>query len=154
MYLSRETILTISLEIERKGIDFYRKMKERFDDDFLDYLIDQEKDHIRTFNELFAADSGKIKTERFETTTIDDDFIAAAYAGTEVFGAIDPKGIPETQLFDIAMEMEKNSILFYGELVETLGEKFKDEAALITALREEEKKHLRTLVDKKKALTA
>lgn len=152
MYLSKATILHISLEIERRGIDFYTAMKKRIADGFLDYLIEQEKSHIRIFTELFSKDSGTVTADRFETPYLDDDFLVAAYADTEVFGAADPESVSALQMFDIAIEMEKNSILFYGELVESLGEEFATEAALLGKLRDEEKKHLRTLVEKKKAL--
>ena len=109
MYLSKATILHISLEIERRGIAFYTAMKKRITGDFLDYLIEQEKAHIRTFNELFSQDSGTVTADRFETPHLDDDFLVAAYGDTEVFGATDPDSVSPPQLFDIAIEMEKNS---------------------------------------------
>lgn len=152
MYLSRETILTLSLEIERKGIEFYTAMKKRTPDAFLDYLIEQEHEHIEVFKNLFDRDRGAVRQERFENPHMDDDFLIAAYAETEVFARVDPATAELAELYDIAIAMEKNSIVFYGDLIETLGERFKEEAALVEGIRQEERKHLRDLVEKKRAL--
>ena len=153
MYISRTTILGIALAIEQHGIDFYTRVKARLADPLLDFLIGAEKMHIRTLNGIFGKDTGSIQQERFEVPHLDDDYLIAAFAGTEVFAKADPETVSKADLYATAVEMEKDSILFYRELVDALAERFPAEADLVRAVEREEREHLRLLAAKKRELT-
>ena len=152
MHLSRAVIHDISVRIERKGIEFYKAMKERVDDDFIDFMIEQEQQHIRVFSDIFGADRGEADEEPFLRDYMDDSYLAAAYADTEVFALVDPKTVEADKLYDVAISMEKNSLLFYTELIDGLQERYQAEIDLIKRIRDEEKEHLRMLVRKKMSL--
>ncbi len=152
MYLSAEAILNVSLAIERKAIEFYNQVRHRIDSELLDQLISEEKEHIRIFESIFDAKFGKLAGQRFKNPYMDDNLLAAAYAETEILGDFDPDEVEESQLFDIAVTIEKNAVLFYSDLIETIGDGCPDEQALLREMREEERRHLKVLVERKKAL--
>ncbi|OPZ29576.1 MAG: Rubrerythrin [Lentisphaerae bacterium ADurb.BinA184] len=145
MSITRATILQIALAIENKGIAFYSAAARRFADPLIEWLIGEEKRHIRVFQGIFGQDGGRIREERFEVPHLDDDYLVAAFAGTEVFGKADPAALSQAELFGVAVEMEKNSILFYRELSDALPERFAAEIEMLRQIESEEHEHLRRL---------
>ena len=112
--------------------------------------MDGFKNHIRTFEAIFDKDKGRIREERFEVPHLDDDYLVAAFAGTEVFGKADPSSLDPRDTYAVAVEMEKNSVLFYRELVDALAGKFAAEAKLLKEIEREEREHLRRLAARKR----
>jgi rubrerythrin len=64
-----------------------------------------------------------------------------------------PKTVDTTKLYDMAIAMEKSSLLFYTELIDGMSDRYQSEIDLIKGIRDEEKKHLQMLVKKKIALS-
>jgi len=52
-----ETVFSIAIAMEGKGIEVYRALQKRFQTDFLTSMVEDEKRHIRRFQELFDADT-------------------------------------------------------------------------------------------------
>ena len=149
MYLSLPVVLEIAQGIERKGIEIYQQMKDRFDDPLLDYLIAQEKEHIRVFHDLFARAPSASTKETIEIPHLDEDYLAAAYANTEIFGQVKPAHVPAKDLFPMAVVMEKESIRFYLELLAEIPEQFHEQRTLVHRIAGEERQHLRKLLARK-----
>lgn len=153
MYLSMTAVLDIAQGIERKGIEVYRLMKERFGDPFLDYLIAQEENHIRTFGKLFSTEGLAAPKNGFETQHLDEDYLAAAYADTELFGQVKPTRMRAANLFPLAVSMEKNSLRFYLELLDEIPDRLQAQRELVRRIAGEERQHLRDLLAKQGSFT-
>ena len=154
MNLPLTVVLQIAQGIECKGIDVYRQMKDRFGDPLLDLLIEQEQAHIRVFHDLFEMSKTGPLANGLETTNLDADYLAAAYANVEVFGQVDPNQVLPQGLFALAVSMEKESIRFYLELLEELPERCPDQRTLVRRLANEERQHLRTLLARRDLFSA
>jgi rubrerythrin len=153
MYLSLAVVLEIALGMERKGIEVYERMKERAGGGaVLDYLIEQEHNHIRVFRELFARGKSGTAEETMETPHLDEDYLAAAYANTEVFARVHAPDATPHGLYELALAAEKESIRFYLELAEEMPERFARQRDLLRTIADEERGHLRTLLVQKDAL--
>mgnify|MGYP006291742833 CR=1 FL=1 len=151
MIISAEAILGIAVAIENNGIEFYEKAGKTVDDaSFLDFLIEEEKRHIEVFQDLFAQ-GGKLGQIQLDHPHLDEEALIAAYAETEVFGRESADDLGPEALIDVGIRMEKNSILFYSELIDLVDAKHQDEAKLLRQIREEERKHLKLFLDKKRA---
>ena len=153
MNLSLAVVLGIAQGIERKGIEVYQQMKGHFNDPLLDYLIEQEGHHIRVFQELFKTGLATSREQTMETPHLDEDYLMAAYANTEIFGQVRPTRVSAKGLFPLAVSLEKESIRFYLELVDEMPERFEHERELLRKIAGEERQHLRTLLAKKEAFT-
>jgi rubrerythrin len=153
MHISRAVIYDIAVRIERNGIEFYKAMKERVDDDFIDFMIEEEKQHIRVFTDIFQADAAKAD-ESMLGDYMDESMLAAAYADTSVFALVDPKTADTNALYALAISMEKNALLFYSELIAGMPESYQEDIKLLKGIRDEEKKHLLMLIEAKSKLSA
>lgn len=155
MYLALPVVMEIAVGIERKGIEVYRELKRKTDNPILDYLIGQEQNHIRAFQAMFTAEAvGASAEEGFEMPHLDEDYLAAAYANTDVFGRVQPVDVPPEGLFSMAVQMEKESMRFYLELLSELPERLERQRALSRRLADEERQHLCDLLAEKAALLA
>lgn len=152
MRLSLAVLLDIAVGIELKGIEVYEQLKQRTGSTLLDHLITQERNHIRVFQKLFSNERAVGPEETLETPHLDEDYLADAYASTEVFGAVKPANAPVNSLFALAVAMEKESIRFYLELLDELPEPFERPRALLRQIVDEERHHLRDLLAKKESL--
>ncbi|HKL22695.1 MAG TPA: hypothetical protein VJ904_12890 [Tichowtungia sp.] len=146
MNLSRTAVLNIALEIERHGIELYEQIRKKNGDrELLDWLIEQEKAHIKVFHNLFDA-GGAVHEDQFNATHLNDDMLAAAYGSTELFAKINPDSALK-DLYATALALEKDSVLFYAELIDLIGNDYPAEAELLTKIRAEEQKHIHALVE-------
>jgi len=152
MHISRGTIHEISVKIERNGIEFYKAMKEKVNDEFIDFMIEEEKKHIKVFTDIFGS-GDREGAEPLLADYMDESMLASAYADTTVFSLVDPKTVTAEGLYSMAIMMEKSSILFYTELVEGMPERYQEEIGLLKSIRAEEKKHLMMLLEAKSKLT-
>jgi rubrerythrin len=145
MNLTKTAILNIALEIERHGIELYEQIREKNGDrELLDWLIDQEKAHIKIFHNLFDA-GGAVHEDLFNSTHLNDDMLAAAYGNTELFAKISSDSALK-DLYATALALEKDSVIFYTELIDLIGSGYPAEADLLKKIRGEEQKHIHALV--------
>ncbi len=153
-------ILEMAEEIERNGAKFYRQAAKNTSDkktkQMLLDMADMEDEHLKTFQNMKALLSDKEKG----WTTFDPDDMSALYLqamadarGSE--GKISPtKELSgnETvkEIFEIALNSEKESVLFYFGLKESVPPRAgKDK---VTAIIKEELAHITTLLNKLNSL--
>jgi len=158
VHFSGKEVLEMAVKIEENGLKFYneagratnsRELKELFET-----LADEEESHIETFNELrkLAGDTGNEGFDPYLQEAVD---YLRALADTEVFtnselGAqLAEKVTGEADALDYAIDMEKDSLLFYYELQKMIREKDRD---VLEQLIEQEKDHVSKLRSLKKKL--
>lgn len=150
MILSSEAVLNIGLGIEQKGIEIYEQIKQEIGNGKTDFLIGQEKEHIEKFKQLFAEDSELFKSPDIDIGHLDEDYLTSAYVETSIFGNLDVSKVDPENLLDTAISMEKESILFYGDLISWVPHGHASQRALLNDLRKEERKHLVTVTELKR----
>jgi len=115
-----DEVFEIAEEIERNGARFYRKAAELTDDagaaELLRGLATMEDQHLETFRELRGAGPSG-------APALDLDGPVAPYLGEVVGGRVfdyrsDPTawlegGVDTLQILDRAIQMEKDSVVFY-----------------------------------------
>ena len=156
--LSGGEIFSLAMEVEKSGYAFYKTVADSTSNSTLkqlfDFLADQEIHHYEFFKSL-NAEVGEITVsdEEWEATSeyikasVDSRFfigedkaIAAAQNVTDPVNAV-----------EVAIGFEKDTLLFFYELLNVTPEKSKDSARKII---EEEKRHILMLTEKKKLFTS
>lgn len=153
-HFTGKEVLDMAVRIEENGYKFYtdagkatknRKVKVLFMS-----LAEEEAKHIRVFQDLKKLLSEKDLAESLNSYAEEASLYLNALADTEVFSSPSggrmtgaEAGSPE-EVVNIAIGMEKDSILFYYELQKMIREK---DRAVLENLIEQEKEHLRKLTD-------
>ena len=144
-------VLEMAKEIEVRGKEFYRHYAQQSDKkelkDFFKKLARDEQDHYDTFNKLSQEAEKKADT----STNYIYDYQVSNYLKNlvefTVFPA-DENEMPEVEelnvILNIAITAEKDSILFYQEMVEHNQGNTVD---VLEKLIKEEKKHLQDLIE-------
>ena len=132
----------IAVKMEKNGIEFYQDLLKQVRDEEarreIDFLIEQEQEHLKTFQELLNKEK-EVTQDSFE----EDDIVN--YVNTHVFDSSSEKekakGMEHRHTaLEEAMNMERRSIVFYeGCLLHSKGAQAKKAFKKIL---EEEKKHL------------
>ncbi|HBJ81942.1 ferritin family protein [Pseudothermotoga sp.] len=151
-----DEIFEIAEQIERNGVIFYTRAAEKFSEYtkksvFLN-LADMERKHEKRFHEMRLEVAGK---EREISQFLDPQGEAIQYlrsiANSKVFDLISD---PETKfknvqsisdLLRVAIDIEKDSIIFYLGIKEAVNEKLGKEK--IDLIVKEEMQHVATLTD-------
>ncbi len=154
-YSSRE-ILTIAVKIEKNGHDFYLKLSKESKDDKLKTLFTElakmETEHVNLFSEMLQ----NVPDDDFETLSSfgfsEEIFLyLEAIADSKIFVKNNNFSLDTQQdimnVFAIALALEKDSIIFYYELLAYMSEQHKK---TIETILTEEKKHILLLVKKRK----
>lgn len=149
-------MLEMGKEIENNGYRLYSAHAEETEDqklkDLFNKLASDEKDHYNTFDELEKEykDESQNDYDYLEKVEVND------YLQTLVEFEVFPKGIKEElrnmttkEVLERAIKSEKDSILFYQELIPYNEEKTKE---VLRKLIEEEKGHYVSLVNYKNEL--
>ncbi|MFC1675639.1 ferritin family protein [Planctomycetota bacterium] len=155
-----DEIFEMAEEIEKNGAKFYRKAAENVSDKDIEKLLLElavtEDGHLQTFRQMRQQLSGPEKTQN----TFDPDSEAALYlqAMAEARG-YEGKKSPTVELtgkesvkevFEIALNAEKESVVFYFGLKSLVSEKAgKDKVEKVIT---EELSHITTLLSQLKAL--
>lgn len=142
-----QVILQWALEIERNGEAFYeavaataqdREVKTLFQD-----LAYQEQRHYRTFERMLArAPAAPADTDSSNYREFLQNALAGALLGPGKGMESAKQAENETEALRAAMAFEKDTLLFFYELVEAVAE---DQTAAIRAIIDEERDHLRQL---------
>ncbi len=153
VHFSGQEILEMAVRIEENGLKFYTtagaaaesaELKELFD-----VLAGEEKTHIKVFGDL-KDDTGRNPQEGFDPYLEEGTLYLKAIADTEVFtdperGANLAKQVTsEKDAIRVAIDMEKDSLLFYYELQKMIKEK---DRPILEHLIDQEKDHVRKLND-------
>ncbi len=151
---SAEETLKIAIEIEENGKQFYEGMVPEVEEQELEELFQdlavQEVSHKNTFREML----GEAELERGEDInsllygSLEDSYLKAL-ADSKIFNSANEniqaaKSVEgRDELLTIAISLEKDTILYYYEILE-LG-KSSEDRDLIKKIIEEEKSHVRRL---------
>lgn len=156
VFFSGSELLEIATSIERNGMAFYQAVADKTTRkdarDIYNYLAGEEKKHLDTFQGM--SDSlGQAKPQ--ETYTEEYTLYLKSLVDSVVFpdiSEIEPKtdkAFDEIGAIDTGIQAEKDSILFYLELQNSVRERDRD---VVSNVVDEERKHLRQLSDLKKKL--
>lgn len=156
MIFSSKDILEMAIHMEEEGERFYKLFFERtFKNDIkglFNYLAIEEKRHAETFKEIYKD----LKDKEFFSAYPDEEAnkYLHSWVSSKVF--IDWDGIlkdknffDERSVIDLAISLEKDSILFYCEISDFVSP---DNKNLLKEIINQEKIHLSQLVTLKKSL--
>jgi rubrerythrin len=148
-------IFQIAMELEESGRVFYETLAEKSEDhDLADLCRDlavQEADHFRKFKKM-----GEELVERrasrpltwdelhFAQMLIEERVLSSPEAARDAAASGDVVALLET-----AIRLEKDSVLFYNELLAEVDE---NDAPAVQEIIDEEKRHVRSLVEARKGL--
>lgn len=145
----------MAVQIERNGKAFYSELARKSNDadmrTFFKYLADQEDAHLERFKGLRDRLSKEGYVAPYDWDEARD--YLSVLVSKEVFadenmGARLAKEAPdEAAAFDAAIGLEKDSLLFYHEMMRFVN---KQDHPLIEAIAEEERKHIADLSEKRK----
>ena len=143
-------VIEMAKDIEKRGLDFYKKQAKKTEDselkDLLLKLANDEQDHYDTFSKML--DKAK------ELTDTDSDYVYGEDVSAYLRALIEFTVFPSEEevedeinsiedILELAINAEKDSILFYREMMEYNNE---DTNKILKRLVDEEKQHLLDLV--------
>ncbi|MBS3765516.1 ferritin family protein [Candidatus Bipolaricaulota bacterium] len=151
---SAEETLKIAIEIEKNGREFYEGMVTETEDqdikEIFDDLATQEVKHMKTFEEML----GDVEVEKGPDLNsllyegLEESYLSAL-ADSKVFSPAN-RNIEEAkrvdtrdELLSIAISLEKDTILYYYEILQKA--KNSGDQELIMDVIEEEKSHVKRL---------
>ena len=148
-------VFQIAMELEEAGRVFYETLAEVSKDDELADLCRnlavQEANHYKTFKKMSEE---LVQRPGSPTSTWDDLHFAQLLIEEHVLS--DPDAAHEATesgdvigLLETAIQVEKDSVLFYSEL---LAEVDADDSQAVQEIVDEEKRHVSTLVQAKRRL--
>ncbi|GAB4270974.1 rubrerythrin [Thermincola ferriacetica] len=153
--LTEKEIAQMAIDIEERGVRFYTGVAEMFNREEVKLafykLAEEEKEHARTFRQLFAS---------LEPESSLEDVKTVEYLKAIIHSTVFPEGREEAVLqqiktpaeaLHVGIQAEKDAILFYQEMYnKSRSPKVKE---VLSRLLEEEKLHLvdlRNYVDEMK----
>jgi len=156
VFFSGSELLEIATSIERNGMAFYQAVADKTTRkdarDIYNYLAGEEKKHLDTFKGM--SDSlGQAKPQ--ETYTEEYTLYLKSLVDSVVFPKVSEveqkadRAFDEIGAIDTGIQAEKDSILFYIELQNSVRERDRNVVGNVV---DEERKHLRQLSDLKKKL--
>ena len=146
-------IYEIAMELEETGRVFYEALAENSEDrdlgDLCRNLAMQETDHHRKFKKMSEA---LVQRPASRPLTWDELHFAQILIEERVLS--DPDRARDAavsgdvaEILETAIRLEKDSVLFYSELLKEVDEK---DAPAVQEIIEEEKRHVRFLVEAKR----
>lgn len=148
-------IFEIAMELEEAGRVFYETLAETSQDDQLvavcRELAEQESRHYKLFKKM-----GEELVQRPAARPLTWDELIFAQILIEENVLSDPDAAREAAsggdivaVLDTAIRIEKDSVLFYSEILSEVEE---EDASAIQEIIDEEKRHVRALIEAKKAI--
>ena len=147
---SAEEILEIAIETERQGAAFYERLADSAQDERVKEecrrLVAFEREHEKTFRHLLGQqdvqralsslqpDQLSDKYQQYLSALVDSNMLPDEEAAQRL--AEDAES--EAEAINVALQMEKNTILFYQELQNLLGE----QAGILQTILDEERSHV------------
>ena len=154
--LTGDDIINIAIGIERRGISFYDVMAKSADDEvsrgIFEALVGMEREHLEIFQNMLddVDSSGTInviddKRSDYLRTLIDSAVFTDELITSEMAAQADT----DIKAMELGITAEKDSLLFYYEIKDSLPDKM---IPLIDRIIAEEKMHLQQLAAIKKKL--
>jgi rubrerythrin len=158
IFFSGSELVNIAIGIEKSGIAFYQSLakaeKHEMARDAYSYLAGMEEKHIETFQSMQDA-VGEYKPPEMYTEEYDRYLKAlvdsAVFTDDKVAREIAESVTSSAEAIQIALEAEKDSLLFYYEMRGLIRER---DRGVVDRIIEEEKTHLRQLSEIKKKMVA
>jgi len=150
--VSLSDLLSIAVQIEANGYDFYSSLAKTQSDKKLEelfmHLAEQERAHQQIFRNLITH----TKDSPSLSTWIDEEVSGylKSLADVSIFPKIErsKRSLTLQEAFSLAIDVEKDSIIFYSELLPYTGDERKSVEAIIA----EEKKHLLDLINQSRSI--
>ncbi|HOJ92452.1 MAG TPA: ferritin family protein [Dictyoglomaceae bacterium] len=152
---SSADLLEMAIHIEEEGEKFYKMLEDKAEKEdlkrFFSFLAIEEKKHAITFKEIYK----EIEKEGFISAYPDEEAnkYLHAFVDSQVFINWDDmmkrSYFNIEEVLNIAINLEKDSILFYYELERFIPEKDKK---ILHEIIKQEKNHLLQLTEFKKSL--
>jgi rubrerythrin len=148
-------IFQIAMELEEAGRAFYETLAEQAEDselvDLCQNLANQETNHYRQFK---AMGEELVKRPASRPLTWDELHFAHILIEERVLSdpdkARDAAGVGDTPtLLQTAIQMEKDSVLFYRELLDEVDE---EDRTAVREIIDEEKRHVCALIELQRKL--
>lgn len=156
VHFSAEEVLNMAIRIEENGEKFYTDAAKTASEDKLKelfiFLATEEKKHTAYFRKLKDMTIKESVDEVFTDDFNDASLYIKAYADTKIFTepeegqALPAEVKTEEEALNYAIIMEKESLLFYYELLRAVREKDRD---VLNEIINEEKAHLMKLSEAK-----
>lgn len=150
IFYSINEVLEMAIQIEKSGYQFYLKSKEKTNDEKLkelfNFLATEELRHMETFNGI----KNKLKTTPYTLpyNWEEAQLYLKAITDSHFFKGEDKvlnlmeKTKHEKELIDLAIAFEKETLIFYYEILNLVGE---EEKSTVLKLIQEEKNHIKKL---------
>jgi len=159
VHFTGKEIFEMAIRIEENGRRYYTDAADAAGSESLRTLFralaEEEAEHIRTFKDLKLLLVGAEKDRSFDPYAAEAALYLDALADSRVFteadeGARLARGVVnEKDAVEVAIGMEKDSLLFYHELSAMVREK---DAAVLENLITQERDHLRRLTELSRGL--
>ena len=147
-HFSGREILQIAIQIEKNGIEFYtaagKAAKSDKVKDLFSFLVDEEKKHIGTFEGMMKALTDERLSGKYDPYLEEEAMYIKALSDSRVFTKpgggkrLSSSAQAAEDVLRVAMDMEKDSILFYYEMLKATKEQDKHAVEDVIS---EEKKH-------------
>ena len=155
---SGSELINIAIGIEMRGIAFYEVMarsnKNAVAGDVFQYLADMERHHVRIFQGMLGeADKYQLaETYAGEYTAYLQALVdSAVFTDDVVTSEMATRAESDIEALELAINAEKDSILFYYEMKDIMPERAQP---MVNKIITEEKAHLRQLSELKRKLAA
>ena len=152
VHFSGKEILEMVVRIEENGLDFYNNAAKSVKSDSVKeaftFLASEEVKHVEFFSGLKEAIGEEDSYSIFDPYLEEESMYIRALADTNIFVEADrgremaEKMKSDSEAIDWAIGFEKDSVLFYNELLSMVREK---DRPLIHSIITEEKKHIAKL---------
>ncbi len=145
-----EHILEIAIEAERQGAAFYEQLATIASSERVraecQRLVGMEREHEKTFRRLLGQQDVQRALSSLQAGQLSDQYQQYLLAlvdsnmlpDEEIARKLAEDATSEVEAINIALQMEKNTILFYQELQNLLGQ----EAGVLQTILDEERSHV------------
>ena len=148
---SLESVLDLAVWLEKHGREYYEKAEASATDadvkTLFSFLASEEQKHCAIYSDLYEFYTGR-STENEELLGEYGKFIKLLIR--EIIGVLDFEGVPsQEELVERALKFEKNTLIFFNEVRPLFVGKA---AAMVEAVCNEEKRHIRQLMEYRASL--
>lgn len=143
---SADEVFQIALELEQTGQVFYEAVaigcKDRLAAELFRRLAQQEAEHYNRFQKMRQSLAGAPEPMTWEGLEFAQALINQRVIPDPRQARAAAAGATPRQALDLAIQMEKDSVLFYNEMVQVM----RNDAAAIQVIIQEEKRHAQELM--------
>ena len=155
--LTAEGLLEIAIQAERQGAAFYQRLAATADSERVrvecQRLVEFEREHEKSFRHLLGRQDVQRALNSLEPGQLSDEYQQYLSAlvdsnmlpDEETAWQLADEAESEVDAINLALQMEKNAILFYQELQNLLGQ----ESGVLQTILDEERSHVYQLVELK-----